>query len=130
MLLQVMPTGAQHSAALLARYGEATPNVPGSGMARPRHDLGTVEIVALLRLDAAACASFGLLGAYALTSPPGAVDDAADDEADGAEPEPAGAEAAAEADAEARLQPAVLKLNVLRLQRCLGRPCLLQARVA
>ena len=51
MLLRVMPCSAQHSQSTLARYVEAAPKVPGSGMVKPKHELGTVELLLHLKFQ-------------------------------------------------------------------------------
>ena len=121
IVLKVMPTGHQHSASLLARYDEACPGLPGSGMARPSKEIGTVELLLAVRFDAPLGDRLGLLAAYAMAPPPGEIDDGADDEGDDGGGSGAGGGAG---DAE-QLQPKLLKLNALRFSRCLGRPHLL-----
>ena len=85
LLVRFMPVTAQHGETLLARYSEATPRVPGSGMVRPKGgELGTLELDVCFRLRRAGahtCASgpghayandpLALLRAYALAPPPG-----------------------------------------------------------
>ena len=115
LVLRVMPTGRQHSAAILARYDEAAPGVPGSGMVKT--DRGTLELIVRLRLDAPASERFGLLAAYAMAEPPGDIRD--DDDDDDLR------------EMQTKLQPKLLKLHAIRLARCLrtpqllvGKPCL------
>lgn len=117
MLLRVMPVGPQHSNSLLARYEEATPHVPGSGMVRPAHELGLLEIVVHLRFDGLAAGGLGMLAAYTAAAPPGAVEERDGD--DGGTPR------GEEESVRSKMQPRILRLNALRLQRCLRRPPLL-----
>ena len=126
LLLRVMPCSPQHSSATLARYTEATPHVPGSGMLRPSAEIGTVELLVHLRLEG--CGPFGLLGAYARASPPGALEEAA--ESGGGGGGGGGSAAATPEDASVeKLQPKLLKLHQLRVRRCVvGPPPLLAGR--
>ena len=63
---------------MLARYNEAVAGVPGSGMARPKQELGEIEISLALQLDAPASAMLGLIACYAHTPPAGAVEEEED----------------------------------------------------
>jgi hypothetical protein len=132
LVLRVMPTGNQHSPSLLARYDEACPGLPGSGMVRPLKEIGTVEILLAVRLDAPLSSRFGMLAAYAMAPPPGEIDDDADDDAEeaggggsggGSGGGGGGVSSSARGN---QLQPKLLKLNALRFSRCLGRPHLLR----
>ena len=118
----VTPASAQHGKSILARYNEATPGVPGTGMVRPRHAPGAIELSLELQLDGARCAPLlGLLACYALAAPPGALE-----EEEGGVLE--GEEGAQAADADTRkLDPKLIKLYVARLKRALGRPYLMAA---
>jgi hypothetical protein len=100
----------------MARYTEAAPHVPGSGMVK--RPLGSLELVAQLRLDGAAAGPLGLLAAYAHAAPPGAVEAADADEGAASEPPPADAP---------KMSPRELRVIVQRLRRCLRRPWLLCA---
>merc|ERR1719447_1893298 len=62
-----LPATKQGSPDLKARYTEAVPHVPGSGMVKPVKDLGCVEMLIELKLTAPGHTRFGLLAAYAFT---------------------------------------------------------------
>ena len=118
LLLQVSPVCTQHAKATHARFDEATPRVPGSGMVRPSKELGRLEIVVQLKLDVPGASVLGMLAAYARAPPPGEIEReaSADDAAAGGEAEPA-----------PKVQPKVLRLNTYRLRRYFGAPHLLRA---
>lgn len=129
LVARIMPVGHQHSTALLARYDEAVHGVPGSGMARPKHDLGTVELLVSVKFDAPRLDRFGLLAAYAHAPPPGEIvdDDHDEDHHDSSGGGGSGSgSGGGDAEATAKLQPKLLKLNATRLARCLGKPHLLR----
>ena len=145
LVLRVMPIGTQHSDETLARFDEACPGVPGSGMVRPRHEIGTVEVLLRLKFDTPAADALGLLAAYAHAEPPGELEDEGDDEEGG--DDEGGDEATTAASAGGggsggrgsgggssggsspppppKLNFKLLRLHTLRLGRCIGRPHLL-----
>ena len=123
LVVRFMPISTQHSDRLLARYSEATPRVPGSGMVRPETEIGSLEIVVLLRLEPPGSGPLGLLAAYAMCSPPGAIEDAGGEGSDESE---AVATGAVSDEPPVAMDPKVLRLSLIRIRRCLGAPYLLE----
>lgn len=119
----VMPATKQWSPLLEARYTEAVPHVPGSGMVKPKQELGSIELEFQLTLTAPYSDSLGLLAAYAHATPSGAVqEDAAHSDSEDAGDVPQ------EEQSPQRLDPKILRGNIRRLKRVLGRPALLSGQ--
>ena len=119
-VFRVTPASAQHGKAILARYNEATPGVPGTGMVRPKQDLGVIELSLELQLDAHLAPQLGLLACYAQAPPPGALEEEEGGVLEGDEAQ------AADADTR-KLDPKTIKLYVARLKRSLGKPYIMLA---
>jgi len=127
MQFRILPATPQGGKKLRTRYEEAVPNVPGSGMVKPKRDLGFIVLELRLELTAPGTRRFGLLAAYAQTAP---LDPWPEDDTEG--PANSGGSTpevqtgAQQGNPKPKMVPKTIRGNMNRLKRCFRIPYLLQ----
>lgn len=124
----IMPASTQHCEDLQARYHEAVPHVPGSGMVKPVLELGWLVLQLHMSLTVKGSEHLGLLAAYAKVDPKRQIKENGKEVGSDLEDRNKLHQDQLQTDQKpaAKLKPKIIRLNKLRIQRSLGKPYLLK----